>query len=334
MNHEVIISGFADEAALDKTIDQQFAAMAALGLQYLSIRFIDAGKGIRNVLELDETESEHVRRRLGDYGLNISSIGSPVGKVKIADFDDGTGNRYVPFHEYLNSEVQVACDAAEKFQCRLIRGFSFYHPRDTDHQPWLSQAIDQLGQIADACDARGLTFGLEVEANLIGHSGDILSHIHQSLNHPALVLVFDGGNLVTQGFAPQQILEQFQAMLPGLGWMHIKDYLSAESAGQEARGRYVDEEALDHFVPVDMGSGNHLEVFRLLKQHLPQVVQRMRARGVPGFFMDLEPHLRGGGQFGGFSGPDGMGIALRALATLLGEATIDFTLRDFASLSQ
>ena len=39
----VILTGFADEAANQKTATQQFAAMAALGLQYYSVRFIDVG---------------------------------------------------------------------------------------------------------------------------------------------------------------------------------------------------------------------------------------------------------------------------------------------------
>ena len=41
----VILSGFADEAANQKTAVQQFAAFAALGLQYYSIRFMDLGDG-------------------------------------------------------------------------------------------------------------------------------------------------------------------------------------------------------------------------------------------------------------------------------------------------
>jgi hypothetical protein len=48
----VILSGFGDEAANQKTAEQQFAAFAALGLQYYSIRFIDAGNGIKNVMQL------------------------------------------------------------------------------------------------------------------------------------------------------------------------------------------------------------------------------------------------------------------------------------------
>ena len=43
MGNTILLSGFADEAANQKTIDQQFAALAALGMRYFSIRFIDAG---------------------------------------------------------------------------------------------------------------------------------------------------------------------------------------------------------------------------------------------------------------------------------------------------
>ena len=50
-NTRVILSGFADEAANQKTATQQFAAFAALGLQYYSIRFIDVDSGIKNADE-------------------------------------------------------------------------------------------------------------------------------------------------------------------------------------------------------------------------------------------------------------------------------------------
>ena len=43
----------------------------------------------------------------------------------------------------------------------------------------------------------------------------------------------------------------------------------------------------------------------------------MKKLGLPGLLLDLEPHVRGGGQFGGYSGADGMGIAARALVGLL-----------------
>jgi len=74
----VILSGFADEAANQKTAVQQFAAFAALGLQHFSIRFIDVGGGVKNVMHLTRSEIRQVRRLQEEYGLSVSSIGSPM----------------------------------------------------------------------------------------------------------------------------------------------------------------------------------------------------------------------------------------------------------------
>ena len=111
-NPSVILSGFADEAANQKTVDQQFSAFAAIGLQYYTIRFIDAGNGVKNVMKLNKTEVKHVKKKMDEYGLKVSSLGSPIGKVKLLDVDDGTHNAYIPFKKYLKNDVQRACDLA------------------------------------------------------------------------------------------------------------------------------------------------------------------------------------------------------------------------------
>ncbi len=71
--------------------------------------------------------------------------------MKLRDEDDGTKNRYVPFEKYLREDVERACELAHAFETKLIRGFSFYHPKGTDPALHLDQVGDQLGQIAEAC---------------------------------------------------------------------------------------------------------------------------------------------------------------------------------------
>lgn len=330
MSHpDILLTGFADECAFDKTIDQQFSAFAALGMKYLSIRFLDAGNGIKNVMQLDDSEIEQVRQALAKYRLRISSIGSPIGKVKLLDIDDGTSNAYRPFSEYLENEVRRACELAKIFDCRLIRGFSFYHPVGTAPSDHLDEVCQRLSAIAQMCDEQGLTFGLEVEANLIGQTGQILAEIHRQVNHPALLLIFDGGNLVTQGFSENEIFEQWTAMKPGLGWLHIKDYLKPTGM---TRVEHVDEESLSHFVPSNLGNSGHLRIVSDLKSFLPELKARVQARGIDGVFADLEPHVRGGGQFGGFSGPDGFGVALRAFCEICDQAGVTYHRTDFSDI--
>lgn len=322
----VILSGFADEAANHKTAVEQFAAFAAMGLQYYTIRFIDAGNGIKNVMALSKSEIAHIRHLENEYGLNVASLGSPIGKVKLQDVDDSTQNRYVPFAKYLSGEVQKACELAHAFETKLIRGFSFYHPRGTDPREHLSQAVDQLGQIAETCHRSDLTFGLEVEANLVGQNGQLLAEIHRKVNHPALMLVFDAGNIVCQGCTTDEVFAEYLATKRGLGWMHIKDY---KHPGPIERKGHVDEDALKNFVPAHMGDGGHERILRDFRELIPQLERKLKRRGVPGVFLDLEPHVKGGGQFGGFSGPDGMAVALRGLCQVLDYVDIEYHLRDF-----
>jgi sugar phosphate isomerase/epimerase len=325
----VILSGFADEAANHKTAVEQFSAFAALGLQYYSIRFIDIGSGIKNVMHLSPAEIKQVCRLQDEYGLKVSSIGSPIGKVKIIDVDDGTKNVYVPFKKYLNREVKHACRLAHAFGSKLIRGFSFYHPKGSDPGDYLSQAVDQLSRIAEVCQEADVIFGLEIEANLVGSTGQLLAEIHRRVDNPAIALVFDAGNVITQGYSAAEVFEQYLAMKPGLGWMHIKDYRQPHPLQKTG---HVDEEALSHFVPADIGDGGHEMILRDCGRFLPSLEKKLRRRGVPGVFLDLEPHLKGGGQFGGFSGPDGMGVALRGLCRVLDYLGIGYHLHDFADI--
>ncbi len=326
---QVLLSALADEAAFHLTAVEQFSALAALGLEYYSLRNIDAGKGVRNVMQLTLAEIRTIRHLEDEYGLNVASIASPIGKVKLVDEADGTKNAYVPFKQYLAKDVAKACELAHAFETKLIRGFSFYPPKGAKPEAYLEEAVDRIGRIAEACHRSDLTFGLEVEANLVGRTGKLLAEVHRRVNHPALVLVFDAANLIVQGYSTAGVYAEWEAMKPGLGWVHVKDYRKVSA---RARGRHVEEDHLANFVPADVGAGGHERIFADLRGMLPALTKKLERRGIPGVFVDLEPHVRGGGQFGGTSGPDGMGIALRGLCRVLDTAKVDYHLRDFDDL--
>ena len=107
---EVILSGFADEGPADKKAESQLTMLSALGMSWYSLRFVDAGSGVKNVMALTKAEVRRLRRLHGEFGIRVSSIGSPIGKVRLLDVDDGSGNAYVPFERYLGREVQRAVD--------------------------------------------------------------------------------------------------------------------------------------------------------------------------------------------------------------------------------
>lgn len=322
----VVLSGFADESANHKMAVEQFAVFAALGLHYYSLRFVDVGGGIKNVMKLTKGEITKLRHLEDEYGMNVASIGSPIGKVKLRDEEDGTDNAFIPFKRYLEKDVRRACDLAHAFETKLVRGFSFYPPKGSDPWDHVEQAADQLGQIAETCHRSDLTFGLEVEANLVGQSGQLMAELHRRVNHPAMVTIFDGGNLVSQGYSTDDVFDQYLAMKPTIGWIHVKDYHDPRAKG---RKKHVDEDKLKNFVPADAGDSGYERVLADFAEVIPGLDEKLTKRGIPGVIVELEPHLKGGGQFGGFSGPDGLGVALRSLCRVLDRAGVGYHLRDF-----
>ena len=327
----VIISAFADEAANHRTALEQMTALAAIGIRNYSPRFIDVlGDGkIEHVVDLSPEKLNRLKEYHAEYGISVTSIGARVGKVKLLDVDDGSHNKYVPLAEYLNGEVANTIAAAKALGTKLIRGFSFYHPRGTKPEDHLDLAADQIRQIAEACGREGLVYGLEIEPNLVGETGPLLAELAKRVDHPNMVLIFDGGNVAAQNKNPVQVYEEYKATVPYLGWMHVKDYRIDPNLTWTGA---VDEERLKNFVPANEGDAGHELVFRDLREQLPTILPRLEKLGLPGFYLETEPHLKGGGQFGGFSGPDGMGVAVRALCSCLDYAGIGYSLRNFSDI--
>ena len=324
----VLLSAFADEATRpdSKTAIEQLAAVAACGLHRYSPRWVQLGGDVKHVVELTDAEFDELAGLHRDFGVEVTSIGSRVGKVKLLDREDRSKNQFVPFDEYLDGEVANTVKAAHKLDTKLIRGFSFYHPAGDDPRPYLPQAVDWIGRLASLCEKEGLIYGLEIEPNLVGETGPLLAEIAKKVKSKALVLIYDGGNIAAQNKTAQQCREEFAAMLPHLGWMHVKDYRIDPSLTWEG---YVDEERLKNFVPADRGDSGHEAVLRDLAAELPKLTRRLKKLGLPGFILELEPHLKGGGQFGGFSGPDGLGVAVRSLTRLLDYVGVAHDLRTF-----
>ncbi len=73
---------------------------------------------------------------------------------------------------------------------------------------------------------------------------------------------------------------------------------------------------------------------RDFRVRIPALARKLKKQVIPGVFLDLEPHLKGGGQFGGFSGVDGFGVALRALLNLLDYVEIGYNLTNYDDIAR
>lgn len=326
----VLLSAFLDEGVPvedRKDLDQQLIIGQALGLTYWTPRFIyDETTGQNaNIVTLSDSQLRDVVCKSAAAGFTIGCIGTAIGKVKLEDVEDGNK---APFrtHAQHMEDVKRAIDVARMAGASFLRAFSFYPPLGSNPEDYYRQAVDRLGAMAAACADAGVIYLMEPEPNLIGSHAAMMLRLCQDIGSDYLLINPDAANMHVQGY--DGYAEYAAVAQAGkLGFMHVKDYTVACP-----KAIAVDEEALRHFGSVDVGISGHDRIFADLAGRLGAVTARLRALGAPGLVLDVEGHMKGGGQFGGWSGPDGLGVAVRALTGLLAASGIPYTVRQYADI--
>ena len=130
MKENIMISGFADEISSD--FQKQLEVVTNLGMHYISLRSAD-GKGIADYTV--EEVKEKLLPRLEKFGVKVSSLGSPIGKVGIED-EEGLQKQL--------EQLTTLCEICKVLNCKYIRMFSFYIPEGKDPQDYRSAVIEKL----------------------------------------------------------------------------------------------------------------------------------------------------------------------------------------------
>ncbi|OGJ83863.1 hypothetical protein A2598_04110 [Candidatus Peribacteria bacterium RIFOXYD1_FULL_54_13] len=325
----VTLSMFSDEIAAG--FESQLVGALSQRVPRISIRSGDpcrTGKS-NNIMRWTRHEVETAKRMLDDAGMQVAEFGGPIGKVKLEDVEDGTKNVYVAPDKYLGT-VDKALDLTEFFGCKRFRGFTFYHPKGKNPDDYVPQVVDRLGPIVDRCVRRKIVYGAEVEANLVGDSGQRLARIAQQLETAWFRLVFDPANLTCQNLPAETVLQNYLAMRQRIGWFHAKEY--RVDPALQWKG-HVDEEMLRNFVPFGEGSSDIPTILAAFAEDLPRLTAELAELGIEdGVLLTEEPHEKGGGQFGGYSGPEGMGVHLAATRRHLIAAGIEYSLLEEADV--
>ena len=110
---KLTISAFSDEYA--DSLQEQCEALNGFGISYMEMRGVNG----KNVSTLTKDEVKQAKTILNDYGIKVSSIGSPLGKIKVDGDLDG----------HLETAKRVF-ETANELGAKNIRMFSFYLPEN------------------------------------------------------------------------------------------------------------------------------------------------------------------------------------------------------------
>jgi sugar phosphate isomerase/epimerase len=195
------LSGFADEIGPD--LDLQIRTLQAENMRYLELRAV----WDTNVLDLSDAQRREVKDRLGDAGIGVSSIGSPIGKVRIDQ----------PWPEHV-ARFRHCLEVAEEFEAPYIRLFSYYPPEGgaiADHR---DEVIRRLSQQAEMAEDHPVILLHENEADIYGMTAEACLDIAE--NVPGLGLIFDPANFVHAGL---DTVAAWHLLRKHVVYFHIKD---------------------------------------------------------------------------------------------------------------
>ena len=107
------LTGFADE--ISPELDEQLDTIADQSIRFVELRSV----WNKNVLDLTDDEVEKVGAAMSERGIGVSSIGSPIGKVPIAE-------DFAPHLEKFRRALHVA----KVLEAPYVRIFSFFMPEE------------------------------------------------------------------------------------------------------------------------------------------------------------------------------------------------------------
>ena len=179
-------------------------------------------------------------------GLITWSIGSPIGKI---DIEKGDFKLHI---EKFKRTIEIA----DALDCKNIRLFSFYIPKDADPKNYRNEVIERMGVFCDVAKGSPVVLCHENEKGIYGDNAERALEIVQQF--PMIKNIFDPANFVQCG---QDTLEAWAMLKDYTKYLHIKDAL--------ADGKVV---------PAGAGVGN-----------VAQIVKEYMAMGGRDF--TIEPHL-------------------------------------------
>lgn len=238
----LILSAFADEYS--DVFTEQLSALNGFGIKYLELRHADG----KNVSEMTKEDVSEIKKKLQDYGVKVSSIGSPLGKISI----DGD------IVAHLETAKRV-CETAQTLGAKNIRMFSFYLPEGASEADYKGKVFDALESMVKISEEYGVTLCHENEAKIYGESPKNCLEIMEYFNG-RLKCVLDMGNFVLDGFNP---MDAYKLLYNHIEYFHIKDALYAGAIVPAGKGEAQIKEIL-----TDYSQKATRETFITLEPHL------------------------------------------------------------------
>lgn len=202
MDQQFILSGFSDE--IDADLLTQMEGLKKLGMSYFEPRNISG----KSIVSLTDEEVDALAATMAKYGIKASSIGSPIGKINIADDFDA-------HFETFKRTVAIA----KKLSCRYIRMFSFYVD-ENQADSHTDEVVEKLAKMVEYAEKEDVVLLHENEKGIYGNIARRCVVLFDRIRSEHFKAVFDFSNFVE---CEQDTLEAYELLREHIAYVHIKD---------------------------------------------------------------------------------------------------------------
>lgn len=202
---KIILSAFADEYDHNPNIHASFLANNGVG--YIEPRFVNG----ENITIAGEERVKEYNKILDSYGIRVFSLGSPLGKINLAD----------DFSAHLDM-AKRCFENAKILDASRIRMFSFYLREGESREASRAEVMEKLNSLVELACEYGVTLCHENEAKIYGENAECCLDIMKAFEGK-IKCVFDMGNFVLDGVEPYPMA--YNLLRDYIEYFHIKDSL-------------------------------------------------------------------------------------------------------------
>lgn len=203
-----MFSGFADE--IDPALDKQIAVLKKLGISHIDMRGLNG----KDLTDYSLAEVVEIKKQLDENGIQLSALGSPIGKIYITEeFDE--------HFELYKHTVKIAKIMGTPY----IRIFSFFIPEGETPEQYREEVMRRMRCFVNYASDNEVILLHENEKEIYG---DISSRCEDLMKHfycDNFKAVFDFANFVQ---CKEDTKMAYETMKPYIAYIHIKDALFSD----------------------------------------------------------------------------------------------------------
>ncbi|MGL4653196.1 sugar phosphate isomerase/epimerase family protein [Cetobacterium sp.] len=198
----MIVSGFVDE--IDKSFIEELEIAKSLSMDYIELRSING----KNISDISLDEIIEIKKELEKRDLKVSSIASPIGKIRI---EDDFKNHLKKYEHLLN--------ICEILNVKYMRIFSFFILKD-EKKKYENEVYSRLNIFLEKIKGKDIILLHENEKDIYGDDVQSCLKLIKNINNPQFKLIFDMANFVQVG---EKALEAYEELKDYIEYFHLKD---------------------------------------------------------------------------------------------------------------